>query len=65
MTTIVHPRGWLERRRARRDADVWVRHGFESRVPWRAAELTSPGERRSCGRSLRSVIDELENLEVQ
>jgi hypothetical protein len=60
MTTLAHPRSWLERRRARHEADVWIRRGFESRYPWRVAELTSARERRSCARCVRSVFDELE-----
>ena len=60
MTTLAHPRSWLERRRARHEADVWIRRGFESRYPWRLAELTSARERRSCARCVRSVFDELE-----
>jgi hypothetical protein len=59
MATTVHPRAWLARRRARRDADQWIAHGFEARYPWRVAELTSARERRACARALRSVVDEL------
>src|SRR5581483_6752252 len=59
MAIAVHPREWLERRRARRDADYWIAHGFEARFPWRVAELTSERERRACARALRSVVDEL------
>ena len=29
---MVHPRAWLERRRARAEADYWIRHGFEQRA---------------------------------
>jgi hypothetical protein len=59
MSTITHPKVWLERRRARTEADHWIAHGFESRYPWRAAELTSIRERRSCARSLHGVLGEV------
>lgn len=61
MSTIPrpHPRVWLERRRGRAEADQWIGHGFESRYPWRVAELTTIRERRSCARSVRSVLGEL------
>ncbi len=64
MAIAVHPRTWLERRRARRDADYWIGHGFESRYPWRAAELTSERERRECARSLHSVIGEVRGVKM-
>jgi hypothetical protein len=60
MAAIAHPRAWLERRRARHEADYWIGHGFESRYPWRVAELTCDRERTSVARSLRSVIEELD-----
>lgn len=59
MATITHPRAWLERRRARAEADHWIGHGFESRYPWRVAELTSARERKLCARSLDGVLGEL------
>ena len=59
MAIAVHPRDWLERRRARRDADYWIAHGFEARYPWRVAELTCARERASCARALHGVIAEL------
>ena len=59
MATIAHPRAWLERRRARAQADYWIAHGFESRFPWRVAELTSAHERKLCARSLHGVLGEL------
>jgi hypothetical protein len=61
MSTIPrpHPRVWIEHRRARAEADQWIGHGFESRYPWRVAELTTTRERRSCARSVRSVLGEL------
>ena len=61
MSTIParHPRAWLERRRARAEADYWIAHGFASRYPWRVAELTTFRERRACARSLRGVLGEL------
>ena len=59
MASITHPRAWLERRRARAEADHWIGHGFESRYPWRVAELTSVRERKLCARSLRGVLGEL------
>ncbi len=59
MATVAHPRSWFERRRARRQADYWIAHGFESRYPVRVAELTSERERRACARSLAGVIGEL------
>jgi hypothetical protein len=60
MVAIAHPRAWMQRRRARRDADYWIGHGFESRYPWRVAELTCGRERGSCARSVRGVIGELD-----
>lgn len=56
---MAHPRVWLERRRARTKADYWIRHGFESRCPWRVEELTSVRERKLCARSLHGVLGEL------
>jgi len=64
MATVPHPLGWLERRRARREADHWIGHGFESRYPWRVAELTDGRERRLCARSLRGVIGELDGSKL-
>jgi hypothetical protein len=59
VSTIAHPRAWLERRRARAEADYWIRHGFDSRFPWRVDELTTSRERRLCARSLHGVLGEL------
>jgi hypothetical protein len=59
VATIAHPRAWLEHRRARAEADYWIGHGFESRFPWRVAELTTRRERRICARSVHSVLGEL------
>ena len=59
MATIAHPRAWRERRRARAEADYWIRHGFDSRFQWRVDELTTPRERKLCARSLRGVLGEL------
>ena len=59
MASITHPRAWLERRRARAEADHWIGHGFESRYPWRVAELTSIRERKLLVRSLHGVLGEL------
>jgi hypothetical protein len=59
VATIAHPRAWLERRRARSEADDWIRHGFESRFRWRVEELTTQRERKLCVRSLRGVLGEL------
>ena len=59
MATITHPRTWLERRRARAEADDWIQRGFESRYAWRVDELTSPRERKLCARSLHSVLGDL------
>ena len=59
MATIAHPRAWLERRRARSEADYWIRHGFDSRFRWRVDELTTPRERKLCARSLHGVLGEL------
>jgi hypothetical protein len=59
-----HPRAWLERRRARAEADQWISHGFESRYPWRVAELTTLRERRSCARSLHGVLGELSGAKL-
>jgi hypothetical protein len=60
MATLVHPRAWLDRRRARADADHWIRHGFEARYHWRVAELTTRHERRLDARSIRGVLRELD-----
>ena len=59
MTSLVHPRAWLERRRARTEADHWIGHGFQSRYPWRVAELTAPRERKLSARSLHGVLAEI------
>jgi hypothetical protein len=59
VATIAHPRAWLDRRRARSEADYWIRHGFDSRFQWRVDELTTPRERKLCARSLRGVLGEL------
>jgi hypothetical protein len=59
VATIAHPRAWLERRRARAEADHWIGHGFEARYPWRVAELTSARERKACARALHGVLGEL------
>lgn len=64
MATIAHPRAWLERRRARAEADYWIRHGFDSRFPWRVDELTAPRERKLCARSLRGVLGELDGTKL-
>ncbi|MGZ4291425.1 MAG: hypothetical protein ACXVQQ_02400 [Gaiellaceae bacterium] len=59
MAIALQPRVWLERRRARRDADYWIAHGFEARYPWRVAELTNERERRISARSLAGVLGEV------
>jgi hypothetical protein len=59
VATIAHPRAWLERRRARSEADYWIRHGFDNRFQWRVDELTTARERKLCARSLRGVLGEL------
>ncbi len=64
MATIAHPRAWFERRRARAEADYWIRHGFDSRFPWRVDELTAPRERKLCARSLRGVRGELDGTKL-
>ncbi len=64
MATIAHPRAWLERRRARSEADGWIRHGFESRFQWRVDELTTLRERKLDARSLRGVIGELDGTKL-
>jgi hypothetical protein len=64
MTTRVRPRAWLDRRRARREADEWIRHGFESRYPRRVAELTCEHERRLCARALHGVIGEVDGSKL-
>lgn len=61
---MVHPRAWLERRRARTEADYWIRHGFDSRFQWRVDELTTPRERKLCARSLRGVLGELDGTKL-
>jgi len=66
MSTISrpHPRVWLERRRARAEADHWIGHGFAARYPWRVAELTGARERRSCARSVHGVLGELSGAKL-
>lgn len=64
MATLAHPRAWLERRRARAEADHWIGHGFESRYQWRVAELTRPEERKSCARSVRGVLRDLDGSKL-
>ncbi len=64
MFAIARPSAWLERRRARREADYWIGHGFESRYPWRVAELTCERERQSCARSVRGVISEIDGTNL-
>ena len=64
MAPITHPRAWLERRRARAQADYWIGHGFESRCPWRVTELTAPRERKQCARSIRGVLGELQGSKL-
>jgi hypothetical protein len=64
MASVAHPRAWLDRRRARREADEWIRHGFESRWPWRVAELTCDHERKSCARALHGVLGEVEGSKL-
>lgn len=61
MAVAAHrPRVWFERRRARRQADYWIAHGFESRYPARVEELTSARERKATARTLAQVIGEVE-----
>jgi hypothetical protein len=60
MATLVHPRAWIDRRRARAEADHWIGHGFEARYHWRVAELTAPRERRLSARSIRRVRAEID-----
>lgn len=64
MAIAAHPRAWLTRRRERREADYWIAHGFDSRYPWRVAELTSERERNLCARSLRGVIGEVRGAKL-
>jgi hypothetical protein len=64
VATIAHPRAWLERRRARAEADDWIRHGFDSRYQWRTAELTSPRERKLCARSLAGALGEIRGAKL-
>jgi hypothetical protein len=59
MTLLVDPRAWLQRRRARAEADHWIGHGFQSRYPWRVAELTAPRERKLSARSIHGVLAEV------
>jgi hypothetical protein len=59
MTLLVDPRAWLQRRRARTEADHWIGHGFQSRYPWRVAELTAPRERKLSARSIHRVLTEI------
>jgi len=60
MGIALNPGSWLERRRARREADYWIEHGFEGRYRWRVDELTTERERRLCARALRGVLGELD-----
>jgi hypothetical protein len=64
MATLAHPRAWLERRRARSEADHWIGHGFESRYQWRVAELTTRRERKLLARLLRGVLGEVNGSKV-
>jgi len=64
MATIVHPRAWLERRRARAEADHWIGHGFEARYQWRVAELTSRRQRKRRAHSLHGVLGELDGSKL-
>jgi hypothetical protein len=61
---LVHPRAWLERRRARAEADHWIGHGFEARYQWRVAELTSRRERKLSARSLHGILAELDGSKL-
>jgi hypothetical protein len=61
---VTNPRAWLQRRRARVEADHWIGHGFQSRYPWRVAELTSVRERKLCARSIRSVVGEIQGSKL-
>lgn len=64
MAMLVHPGAWLERRRARAEADRWIGHGFESRYHWRVVELTSERERKLCARSIHGVLAELDGSKL-
>jgi hypothetical protein len=64
VATIAHPRIWLERRRARAEADDWIRRGLEARCEWRVAELTTMRERRLCARALHGVLGELDGTKL-
>jgi len=55
-------RSWAERDRIRVAADAWIARGYEnraSRYGWRIEELTSHGERKLLGRSVRRIVPEL------
>ena len=55
-------RSWAERDRIRAEADAWIARGYEnraSRYGWRIEELTSHGERKLLGRSVRRIVPEL------
>jgi hypothetical protein len=60
---VTHPRRWLDARRSRAAADVWIAHHPNATrsgsFGWRIDELISEGERRILARSLRHVIDSL------
>jgi hypothetical protein len=64
MAQLLGPRAWLRLRRARREADYWIEHGFGSRFPWRVAELTSDRERRAAARALAGVIGEVRGAKM-
>jgi len=57
-------RSTLELSRRRREADAWLssagRFTPPAKYAWRAAELTSPRERRLLARSLRRLVSELQ-----
>jgi hypothetical protein len=58
---------WDDLAQRRRSADRWFRLRpvlLDDRYAWRAAELTSPGERRVLARSLDGLVDELDGRVV-
>jgi hypothetical protein len=53
---------WIDRRRARPEADAWIagcNGSGANGYAWRVDELTSRRERKRLGRSVRSIVPEL------
>jgi hypothetical protein len=61
LADVVHVGSWRERRRERDAADERIQRSsiVPAQLSWRAAELTSPYERRLLADSLRGVVADL------